>query len=93
MCRSLSYGYNARLAISELVADRLIGAIYDAPDLPHTYAEPVADLATTVHIHISKPRLTFDASRPERNVVLRIDQLEGLPSGGERFTATCMISV
>jgi hypothetical protein len=88
MCRSLSYGYNAGLAISELVADRLIGAIYDDPDFPHTYAEPVTGLPTTVHIHISKPRLTFDASRPERNAVLYIDRLEGVSSVGERFTAT-----
>lgn len=76
MSRDLSFEYNAALAISKLVVDRIVGALYDGQAISDTHTAPIT--GGTAHLLISKPRLSFDANRQDRNAVLTVDSIEGL---------------
>jgi len=77
MPRSLTFGYNAALALDELVVDRFVGADYDemliSDSFRQDFDEPEA--AGTAHICLSRPHVEFDATREGRNAVLRLPLL------------------
>ncbi len=72
MPRSLTFGYNAALALDELVVDRFVGADYDemliTDSFRHDFDEDEA--AGTAHIYFSRPHIGFDAVREGKDAVL-----------------------
>jgi hypothetical protein len=100
MPRSLTFGYNAVLAIDELVVDRFIGAEYDENDIVDSYAQDEFEddvPVTEAHIFFSKPHIEFDAFREGKNAVLRIDELRviaflTLPVCGNPFDFTVSVN-
>ncbi|HNS53119.1 MAG TPA: hypothetical protein PKO09_18330 [Anaerolineae bacterium] len=82
MSTELSFGYLNALAVAEIVIDRLIGAMYDGQEIPDTHASEVS-AGSVAHIFISRPRVSFDATRPGCNVVLTVDDFQILPPGLE----------
>jgi hypothetical protein len=86
MPRSLTFGYNAVLCIAELAADRLVGAQYDDLSIPDTFFRSFSILndegnifaSGRSHVLISKPHISFDATREGKNAILRIDDIYGI---------------